>query len=156
MSSKLAREGQRGQGLVEYALILVLVAIVVIVVLVTLGPSLNGVYCTVIQELNSDSTCTTAAVAAEQTNKQAEQDIEKKPSQPGVVTVSYTCERVGDLIRFAAFYSGQTSPFYQSPVFQCEIGSHFSVDIPYTDGQHGEVETNRITPNPGNLAIVSF
>ena len=36
--------GQRGQGLVEYALILVLVALVVILILATLGGTLQNVF----------------------------------------------------------------------------------------------------------------
>jgi pilus assembly protein Flp/PilA len=38
----------RGQGLVEYALILVFVAIVVIVVLVILGPSVGNMYSNIV------------------------------------------------------------------------------------------------------------
>jgi pilus assembly protein Flp/PilA len=40
--------GDRGQGLVEYALILVLVAIVVIVVLATLGNRLNAAFTNIV------------------------------------------------------------------------------------------------------------
>jgi pilus assembly protein Flp/PilA len=40
----LTKKGRPGQGLVEYALILVLVAVVVIAVLSFLGPSINYVY----------------------------------------------------------------------------------------------------------------
>jgi pilus assembly protein Flp/PilA len=47
---------EKGQGLVEYALILVLVAIVVIAVLLTLGPVVSGVYTQVICGLNG-GTC---------------------------------------------------------------------------------------------------
>ena len=35
---------EKGQGMVEYALILVLVAIVVIVILAILGPAVGGVF----------------------------------------------------------------------------------------------------------------
>ncbi len=35
---------EKGQGLVEYALILVLIAIVVIAILVLLGPRIGGVF----------------------------------------------------------------------------------------------------------------
>jgi len=35
---------ERGQGLVEYALILVLVAVVVIAALALLGPSISGIF----------------------------------------------------------------------------------------------------------------
>jgi pilus assembly protein Flp/PilA len=39
---------ERGQGLVEYALILVLVALVVIVILALLGPALGDVFSDVV------------------------------------------------------------------------------------------------------------
>jgi pilus assembly protein Flp/PilA len=42
---------EEGQGLVEYALILVLVAIVVIAILVILGPVIGNVFSTIINEL---------------------------------------------------------------------------------------------------------
>jgi pilus assembly protein Flp/PilA len=44
--------GERGQGLVEYALILVLVAIVVIVILAVLGPAISVVLAQVTAHLN--------------------------------------------------------------------------------------------------------
>jgi pilus assembly protein Flp/PilA len=44
---------QRGQGLVEYALILVLVAIVVIAALMILGPIIGNVFSTVNDSLSS-------------------------------------------------------------------------------------------------------
>jgi pilus assembly protein Flp/PilA len=40
---------ERGQGLVEYALILVLVAVVVIVILALLGPVIGKVFSNVVQ-----------------------------------------------------------------------------------------------------------
>ena len=43
---------EEGQGLVEYALILVLVAIVVIAILAILGPIIGGVFTTVVETLN--------------------------------------------------------------------------------------------------------
>lgn len=42
---------EEGQGLVEYALILVLVAIVVIVILSVLGPTIGDVFSTIVTEL---------------------------------------------------------------------------------------------------------
>jgi pilus assembly protein Flp/PilA len=39
---------EKGQGLVEYALILVLVAIVVIVILALLGPAIGNVFSTIL------------------------------------------------------------------------------------------------------------
>jgi pilus assembly protein Flp/PilA len=42
---------EKGQGLVEYALILVLVAVVVIVVLAILGPSIGQVFSNIINSI---------------------------------------------------------------------------------------------------------
>ena len=42
---------ERGQGLVEYALILVLVAIVVIAILLLLGPVIGNVFSTIVSSL---------------------------------------------------------------------------------------------------------
>jgi pilus assembly protein Flp/PilA len=42
---------EEGQGLVEYALILVLVAIVVIAVLLLLGPAIGNVFTQIIENL---------------------------------------------------------------------------------------------------------
>jgi pilus assembly protein Flp/PilA len=42
---------EEGQGLVEYALILLLVAVVVIAILVILGPVVGNLYSNIIQEL---------------------------------------------------------------------------------------------------------
>jgi pilus assembly protein Flp/PilA len=44
-------EDQRGQGMVEYALILVLVSIVVIVILLTMGNQINNVFSNVVAAL---------------------------------------------------------------------------------------------------------
>lgn len=43
---------ERGQGLVEYALILMLVAIVVILVVVFFGETVRDIYCEIIYELD--------------------------------------------------------------------------------------------------------
>lgn len=42
---------EEGQGLVEYALILVLVAIVVIAILLVLGPAIGNVFSTIVENL---------------------------------------------------------------------------------------------------------
>ena len=42
---------EKGQGLVEYALILVLVAILVIVVLALLGPAIGNIFSTIMESL---------------------------------------------------------------------------------------------------------
>jgi len=44
LNKRMAAQKERGQGMVEYALILTLVAIVVIIILALLGPSLQRVY----------------------------------------------------------------------------------------------------------------
>lgn len=51
--SRQAGASQRGQGLVEYAMILVLVAIVVLAVLMILGPSIGSAFSTVNNSLSS-------------------------------------------------------------------------------------------------------
>ena len=48
-----ARSGQRGQGMVEYALILVLVSIVVIVILLTMGQQIYNVFSNVVGALGA-------------------------------------------------------------------------------------------------------
>ena len=45
--------GQEGQGMVEYALILVLVSIVVIVILLTMGGQIANVFSNVVAALNA-------------------------------------------------------------------------------------------------------
>ena len=42
---------EKGQGLVEYALILVLVAIVVIVILALLGPAIGNIFSNIVTNL---------------------------------------------------------------------------------------------------------
>jgi pilus assembly protein Flp/PilA len=44
---------EKGQGLVEYALILVLVAVVVIAVLSLLGPAIGNVFSTIVDAINA-------------------------------------------------------------------------------------------------------
>jgi pilus assembly protein Flp/PilA len=44
-------KNHKGQGLVEYALILVLVAVVVIVVLAILGPTIGNVFSNIIKSV---------------------------------------------------------------------------------------------------------
>ena len=47
----LYRPREEGQGLVEYALILVLVAVVVIVILVILGPSIGNIFSNIVSHI---------------------------------------------------------------------------------------------------------
>ncbi|MDQ6710237.1 MAG: Flp family type IVb pilin [Candidatus Dormibacteraeota bacterium] len=46
LTARLMR-GERGQGMVEYALILVLIAVVVIVLLVVIGNQIQNVFCNI-------------------------------------------------------------------------------------------------------------
>lgn len=48
----LGNEGEEGQGLVEYALILMLVAIVVIVILILLAPRIGSIFSAVTKGLS--------------------------------------------------------------------------------------------------------
>jgi len=49
------KKREEGQGLVEYALILVLVAVVVIVVLSLVGPAVGNIFSEVVSALNGDT-----------------------------------------------------------------------------------------------------
>ena len=53
LGSLLNRRGQSGQGMVEYALILVLVSIVVIVILLTMGNQIANVFSNVVAALGA-------------------------------------------------------------------------------------------------------
>lgn len=53
--SQNARQREEGQGLVEYALILVMVAVVVIAVLSLMGPSVGNVYSQIVNVLRQTS-----------------------------------------------------------------------------------------------------
>lgn len=48
-----ARRWTSGQGLVEYALILIFVAVVLIALLTILGPGLKNIYQDIVDELNA-------------------------------------------------------------------------------------------------------
>lgn len=51
LSRRFSHDLMRGQGLVEYALLIVLVAIVVLVFLLILGPDISDIYANVIDRL---------------------------------------------------------------------------------------------------------
>jgi pilus assembly protein Flp/PilA len=80
---------EEGQGLVEYALILVLVAIVVIAVLLLLGPAINQAFCKVANALEP-GTC--GVISSVQVNKSGAAlltvNITVTVSEPVSVTVS--------------------------------------------------------------------
>ena len=53
VNAEVKLQGQAGQGMVEYALILVLVSIVVIVILLTMGGQIQNVFSNVVAALNA-------------------------------------------------------------------------------------------------------
>lgn len=52
LSMRRTRQLTRGQGLVEYALILIFVAVVMIAVMTYLGPGISDIYQAIIDELS--------------------------------------------------------------------------------------------------------
>lgn len=62
---------EEGQGLVEYALILVLVAIVVIAVLLTVGPAVGRVYCKIANSLQAGSCVSGGVITAHNATRPA-------------------------------------------------------------------------------------
>lgn len=61
------RDAQKGQGLVEYALILVLVAVVVIAILLTLGPVVGEVFSKVTRVLGGPAPGVLTSISAART-----------------------------------------------------------------------------------------
>ena len=57
MRDHAEQEGWRGQGLVEYALILILVAVFVIVVLTSIGETINNTFLCQIVGIFNNRTC---------------------------------------------------------------------------------------------------
>ena len=53
----LSKKKEKGQGLVEYALILVLVAVIVLAVMAITGSTISTVYCSVVVALDPGATC---------------------------------------------------------------------------------------------------
>lgn len=100
-SSKSSRQhphGQKGQGLVEYALILVLVAIVSIVILALLGPAVGNVFSNVIANLGGSTVPVAAAAASNPTAAPA--PTTAPTSVPAIVTgaaarAQYCADRPG-------------------------------------------------------------
>ena len=53
LATRLGRHKERGQALVEYALILVLVVMVVLVILIVMGNTVKNMFCNVTGSLGS-------------------------------------------------------------------------------------------------------
>jgi len=53
MSQPYTPKVERGQGLVEYALLLIFVGVVMIAIMTVLGPGVKGVYQDIIDELSA-------------------------------------------------------------------------------------------------------
>ncbi len=54
LASRINRRINTGQGLVEYALILVFVAVVMVIVMSILGPGIANIYSNIVSVLNSE------------------------------------------------------------------------------------------------------
>ncbi len=96
------QRSERGQGLVEYALILILVGIVVIIVLTTAGQKIRDIFCDVVLSLDAKAAANTAACAAprvtfvinpgagaNQINIEAVIKDNKGSTQPNIVSVAF-------------------------------------------------------------------
>lgn len=57
----------KGQGLVEYAVILVLCVVVVVVVLMMIGPSIGNVFSKMAYGVNANSTCNNSSFECRET-----------------------------------------------------------------------------------------
>jgi len=93
---------ERGQGLVEYALILVLVAIVVIAVLLMLGPSIGNIF-TQIKDalLHPGGTKILVSASAERTGGGHGNDVVVKVTVSESTTVTATDSQSGGAVSFA-------------------------------------------------------
>jgi len=80
----LKRKKQHGQGLVEYALILVLVAVVVIAIVSVMGGGIRDQFCNILSELGAEvpTSCTNQEEQQEQEQEQEQQPPEKEPAPP--------------------------------------------------------------------------
>lgn len=80
---------EEGQGLVEYALILVLVAVVVIAVLLTVGPAVAQVYCKIANSLQAGSCVSGGVITAHNASRPASTlYVGVTVSQNATITVS--------------------------------------------------------------------
>lgn len=52
-ASHIISDGESGQGLVEYALILILVSVVMVILLVVLGPGIQNMYSNILDQINN-------------------------------------------------------------------------------------------------------
>lgn len=95
MFFRLKVAAEKGQGLVEYALILVLVAIVVIAVLLTLGPVVGEVYSEVAGALGHTPITT---VAAARTGNDHGNDVVVTITVSTATSVTATDSQSGDSI----------------------------------------------------------
>ena len=88
----LKKHDERGQGLVEYALILVLVAIVVIAVLLLLGPVVGEVYCEVVNVMQPGECGLITSVEAERkgNGNSADVDVIITVSESTTVTATWS------------------------------------------------------------------
>ena len=84
------KKQEKGQGLVEYALILVLVAIVSIVVLTLLGNSTSGKFGAIVVRITGDSTPNTSILNANLEFCGAYPNMGKSSLTPAVAAVTFS------------------------------------------------------------------
>jgi Flp pilus assembly pilin Flp len=108
------RTSERGQGLVEYALILVLVGIVVIVALTTAGEKVRDIFCDVVINLDPGAASSQPACAAPRVslsindtspgkiNMEAVVKDDKGSTQPNITSVKFYVD--GSLLRTESLY----------------------------------------------------
>jgi pilus assembly protein Flp/PilA len=130
MMIKKILTGERGQGLVEYALILVLVAIVVMVILALLGPAIGNVFSNIVAAIENPGGGGVQVVDGPHYNP---------PSGPGGGTVTMTVH-VGSGTHSISLASGSGS------VSPSSATGPANVNITVSDAsEHGSVKIGSST-----------
>lgn len=117
------RRGERGQGLVEYALGITLVGMVATVSLALLGPGINDAYCDAIQTLNPDlaSGCSGITILFAKYNA-AKTELDIQAKAPKDCSEDLIVKDLGPMIRqgesYVFKYTGSLTP----PPTTVEVG----------------------------------
>ncbi len=93
---------EEGQGLVEYALILVLIAVVVIAILLLLGPAVSQVYCRVASALQPGSCGAIISYEPPKVNGSSLHVKNITVNKNATVTVTITDQDLGDVTKSQA------------------------------------------------------
>ena len=120
------RASKKGQGLVEYALIMVLVSLMATILLTILGPSIKDVYCNALNTLDPDSgeSCLGSygpdVMFAKFDAKKGELDIMAKA--PEDCEEDLIVEGLGTMIRQGSSYVFKKTISASSPPLEVKIG----------------------------------